>query len=172
MDYFFVFVEGPDDERFINALFDEDKITVIKYAREKKEHINRFIKSIKSMPNCDYIVICDVDLKSLVKKKNEILVQFPACEVEKIIVSIAEIESWYIAGVDESTSKTIKIKYIYYTDSITKEKFDQMIPAKMDRINFMIEILKKFNVSEAIPRNKSLKYFFNYLTQVWKMTVL
>lgn len=93
MECFFVFVEGPDDERFITSVLGNDKIKVIKYAREKKEYINRYIKSIKSIPNYDYIVICDIDLKSLVEKKNAILAQFPDCEVEKIIVSIAEIES-------------------------------------------------------------------------------
>lgn len=172
MECFFVFVEGPDDERFITSVFGKDKIKVIKYAREKKEYINRYIKSIKSMPNCDYIVICDIDLKSLVEKKNAILAQFPDCEAEKIIVSIAEIESWYIAGVDQITSRAMKIKYVYYTDCITKEKFDQMIPDKIDRINFMIEILKKFNLNEAILRNKSLKYFWEYISHIEKMTVL
>ena len=113
MECFFVFVEGPDDERFITSVLGNDKIKVIKYAREKKEYINRYIKSIKSIPNYDYIVICDIDLKSLVEKKNAILAQFPDCVVEKIIVSIAEIESWYIAGVDEITSKAMKIKYVY-----------------------------------------------------------
>lgn len=65
----FVFVEGPDDERFITSVLGNDKIKVIKYAREKKEYINRYIKSIKSIPNYDYIVICDIDLKSLVEKR-------------------------------------------------------------------------------------------------------
>lgn len=172
MECFFVFVEGPDDERFITSVLGNDKIKVIKYAREKKEYINRYIKSIKSIPNYDYIVICDIDLKSLVEKKNAILAQFPDCKVEKIIVSIAEIESWYIAGVDEITSKAMKIKYVYYTDYITKEKFNQMIPSKIDRINIMIEILKKYNLNEAILRNKSLKYFWEYISHIEEMTVL
>lgn len=172
MECFFVFVEGPDDERFITSVLGNDKIKVIKYAREKKEYINRYIKSIKSILNYDYIVICDIDLKSLVEKKNAILAQFPDCEVEKIIVSIAEIESWYIAGVDEITSKAMKIKYVYYTDYITKEKFNQMIPSKIDRINIMIEILKKYNLNEAILRNKSLKYFWEYISHIEEMTVL
>ena len=47
MECFFVFVEGPDDERFITSVLGNDKIKVIKYAREKKEYINRYIKSIK-----------------------------------------------------------------------------------------------------------------------------
>lgn len=172
MEYFFIFVEGSDDERFVNSVLKEENVKIIKYAKEKKEYINNYIKSIKSMTNCDYIVICDIDSKSLIQKKNEIVLQFPACEKEKIIVSIAEIESWYIAGVDEATSKLMKIKYIYYTEDITKEKFDQMIPKKMDRINFMIEILKKFNLGEAILRNNSLNIFIDYLVQVKWMAVL
>ena len=87
-------------------------------------------------------------------------------KLKKIIVSIAEIESWYIAGVDEITSKAMKIKYVYYTDYITKEKFNQMIPSKIDRINIMIEILKKYNLNEAILRNKSLKYFWEYISHI------
>ena len=43
-----------------------------------------------------------------------------------------------------------------------------MIPAKIDRINFMIEILKKFNLDEAILRNKSLKYFWEYISHIEK----
>ena len=172
MECFFIFVEGTDDERFINSILKEENVRIIKYAKEKKEHINNYIKSIKSMENCDYIVVCDIDLKTISQKKDNILLQFPACEREKIIVSIAEIESWYIAGVDEITSKLMKIKYIHCTENITKEKFDQMIPKKMDRINFMIEILKKFNLEEAILRNNSLKVFVDYLVQVRKMAVL
>lgn len=172
MEWFFIFVEGTDDERFINSILKKENVKIIKYAKEKKEYINNYIKSIKSMANCDYIVVCDIDLKSLTQKKDDILLQFPACEREKIIVSIAEIESWYIAGVDEAVSKSMKIKYIYYTENITKEKFDQMIPQKMDRINFMIEILKKFNLREAILRNNSLEVFVDYLTQVKRMAVL
>lgn len=171
MERFFIFVEGTDDERFINTILEKDNIKVIKYAREKKERINSYIKVIKKMSDCDYILICDIDLKSLNQKKKEILSQFPSCESEKIIVSIAEIESWYIAGVDEVMAKSMKIKYTYYTETITKEKFNRMIPQKMDRINFMIGILKKFNLQEAILRNKSLKVFVDYLVQEKGMTV-
>ncbi len=172
MEQLFVFVEGTDDERFINGVFEKSNIKIIKYAKEKKEHINNYIKSIKSMSNCDYVLICDIDLKSLNEKKNEILLQFPACEIEKIIVSIAEIESWYLAGLDEEFAKSIKVKYIYYTDDITKERFEALIPKKISKINFMIEILKRYNMDEAILRNKSLKFFVNYFVDIKKMAVL
>lgn len=68
--------------------------------------------------------------------------------------------------------QAMKIKYVYYTDYITKEKFNQMIPSKIDRINIMIEILKKYNLNEAILRNKSLKYFWEYISHIEEMTVL
>lgn len=168
MKWLFVFVEGPDDERFITSILSGYNIKVVKYAHEKKDSINSYIRSIRHIPNCDYIVICDIDLKSLKQKKDEILSLFPDCETDKIIVSIAEIESWYIAGVDKSTAQAMKIKYMCCTDTITKEKFNQMVPAKMDRINFMIEILKKYNLDEAPLRNKSLKFFLEYLAQVEK----
>lgn len=172
MEWLYVFVEGPDDERFLKTILDKYNTKIIKYAKEKKEYINNYIKTIRSVQNYDYIVICDIDLKSLKSKKEEIMFQFPACEREKIIVSVSEIESWYIAGLDEAKTKKMKIKYIYYTSSVTKEKFNQMVPAKMGRINFMIEILNDFNLEKAILRNESLKYFVDYLLYIKKMAVL
>lgn len=172
MDLLIIFVEGIDDERFINHFYGKNNIKVIKYAREKKERINNYIKSIKSMPNCDYVFICDIDLKSLNGKKEEILSQFPACEIDKIVVSIVEIESWYLAGLDEEAAKSIKVKYIYYTEKVTKEQFNSLIPSKYDRINFMIEILKKYNMKEALCRNSSLKFLVDYFVNIKKMAVL
>lgn len=69
-------------------------------------------------------------------------------------------------------AERLEIKYTTYTDYITKEKFNQMIPSKIDRINIMIEILKKYNLNEAILRNKSLKYFWEYISHIEEMTVL
>ena len=171
MELLFVFVEGPDDERFINGIFGKNNIKIIKYAVEKKEYINNYIRSVKSMPNCDYVIIGDIDLKSLDEKKREILLQFPACETDKIIVSIAEVESWYFAGLDEESAKRIKVKYTHNTEGITKERFEMLIPQKIGRINFMIEILKKYNIDEAILRNNSLKFLVDYFVTKKKMAV-
>lgn len=172
MDLLIIFVEGTDDERFINRFYGKSNIKVIKYAREKKERINNYIESIKSMPDCDYVFISDIDLKSLSGKKEEIMLRFPACEIDKIVISIAEIESWYLAGLDEESAKSIKVKYIYCTEKITKEQFNSLIPSKYDRINFMIEILKKYNMKEALCRNSSLKFLVDYFANTKKMAVL
>lgn len=159
----FVFVEGPDDERFFNSILDGYDIKIIKYAKKKREYVNSYIKSIKSMPNNDYVLFCDADLKSVKDKKLQIQELYPQCEEDKIIVSVVEIESWYIAGLDEQQCRNMKVKYYEKTDCITKEQFDALIPARLHRINFMINILKVFNLSVAIQRNKSFNYCVSYI---------
>ncbi|MDE6251337.1 MAG: hypothetical protein K2M78_01680 [Lachnospiraceae bacterium] len=168
----YIFVEGTDDERFFKQIFKENNIKIVTYAKEKKEKINNYIKSIKSIPNCDYVLICDVDLKSLEDKKKEMIDRFPCCEVEKIIVSIAEIESWYLAGLNEKRSCDMKVKYIHKTDDITKEKFDILVPKRMHKINFMIEILKEFDIKVAMERNLSFNYCVQYFNKIHNLAVL
>lgn len=166
MQKIFVFVEGQDDERFFNSILAGYDVKIIKYAKEKKVNINNYIKSIKNMPNCDYILVCDIDLKNIKGKKTIILSEFPECEIEKVIVSIAEIESWYLAGVDKDKAKIMKVKYIDDTNKITKEKFDMLIPKRLCRLSFMIEILKNYNIDEATKRNNSFRYFINYFNNI------
>lgn len=157
-----IFVEGADDERFYNWYFNK-KVQIIQYSKEKKEKIDNYIKGIKNIPNMDYIVTCDIDLISLYDKKKSIQKLFPNCEEEKIIVSIAEIESWYLAGLNEENSKKMKIKYIQDTDSITKEKFNALLPKRISKLNFMIEILRIYDLEEGINRNRTFYYFHKYI---------
>jgi hypothetical protein len=77
-------------------------------------------------------------------------------------IVIKEIESWYLAGMDDNFARTYNIKWYKNTDNITKEDFDKIIPKKLlPRENFMIEILKSFSMDQAKIRNKSLRYFVN-----------
>lgn len=163
MGALFIFVEGPDDERFLKKILVDNSIKIIEFASKKKEYINNYIKSIKSMPNYDYILLCDADSKTIENKKQEIKKRFCFCDEEKIIVSIAEIESWYLAGLNQQQSQTMKVKYYDNTDTVTKEIFNSVMPKRIQRISFMINILKVFDISTAIERNKSFKYFVEYL---------
>ncbi|MFQ6057194.1 MAG: hypothetical protein ACE5J3_14580, partial [Methanosarcinales archaeon] len=89
---------------------------------------------------------------------------------DKIIVVVKEIESWYLAGLDENTSKKLGIrKKIRTTNSITKEEFNQLIPKNMPRIEFMRKILKNYDVEIAKVRNRSLGYFLNKWTNNCKL---
>lgn len=164
MKMWFLFVEGPDDERFFRKIIN-DELNIIKYAKEKKGKIDDYIKSIKGMSNADYFLIGDVDLKTISQKKDELLKTYPSCECEKIIICVKEIESWYLAGISYEliNGYNIKEKKVINTDNITKEMFDNLIPSRLSRINFMAEILEEYDIENAMYRNATFKYFLNVL---------
>lgn len=81
-------------------------------------------------------------------------------ENDKIIVVIKEIESWYLAGLDDEEYKRFEMHTLSNTDDITKEQFNDLIPKKFDsRIDFLLEILKSFSIEIAKQKNKSFRYF-------------
>ncbi|MFQ6072426.1 MAG: hypothetical protein ACE5KT_06980 [Methanosarcinales archaeon] len=165
----FILLEGNDDERFfekvVKPLFQKRSCTIRfwKYSQQKHERIVNLIKSIKSM-NGDYIYVRDFNnAPCITAKKEEIKSKFNQIITEdKIIVVVKEIESWYLAGLDERALKKVGIrKKIRTTANITKKEFNQLIPKNMPRIEFMHEILENYNVETAKRRNKSFKYFLN-----------
>lgn len=99
----------------------------------------------------------------MTEKKREIKKEFRNIDENKIIVVIKEIESWYLAGLNDENAKKFKISpvKIKTTDSITKEQFNNLIPRKFrySRMDFMIEILKCFSIEMGRQRNKSFRYF-------------
>ena len=116
--------------------------------------------------NADYIFARDFnDAPCITAKKEKITSKFNQITEDKIIVVVKEIESWYLAGLDDKSLKKIGIrKRIRTTDNITKEKFNQLIPKNMLRTDFMQEILKYFDVEIAKERNGSFGYFLNKWT--------
>lgn len=174
----FVFVEGSDDERFfnrgINDYFKEKyrDIKIIKYAnkKEKYEYVDKYIYSIKNMNSkgilADYIYLTDIDnIDEIEKKKENIKDEFKNIELERVIIVVKEIESWYLAGLDKSAMDKIGVSFSGNTNKLTKEKFIKLMPSDFSsKTNFMIEILKKFNFDTAIIKNRSFKYFAkNYI---------
>ncbi len=162
----YIFVEGNDDKRFFQSILEpklQRKYNLVEtrcYANLKKEKVDNFLKSIKAM-GADYIYVTDINNSLCVtakkqKKQNEL----KNIDNDKIIVVVKEIESWYLAGLDNICSQKFKISTFSTTDTITKEKFNSLIPKKFDsRINFMLEILEKFSVKIAKQKNKSFRYF-------------
>lgn len=166
----YIFVEGDDDERFFREILlprlrkKYDGVRIIKYAQKPKkfEYVEKFIKSIQSM-RCDYIYVTDINNSPCVTgKKEEICENLRNINSSRIVVIIKEIECWYLAGLDRNSAKKLGIKKVHNTtDTITKESFDNLMPAeKFDsRIDFMREILKNFSFNVALRKNKSFKYF-------------
>jgi hypothetical protein len=165
----FLFVEGNDDERFfsriVNPLFEDRyaSIEIISYASMKSEKVCRFVRSIIDMGH-DFILFADIDEEQTVKVKKSLLKErFCTLTDDRIVIIIKEIESWYLAGLDEPTQKLLGIRYYHTTNHITKEIFNRMIPRNYSsRIAFMAEILGHYSVIEAQSRNRSFSYFLTH----------
>ena len=164
----FVFVEGNDDVRFfesaVKSFFDNkyDYVRIIAYAQTKTEKIKNFVASIKAM-GADYIIVGDInDAPCVTERKEKIKRRFGADIIdEKIVLTIREIESWYLAGLTDYGCEKLKLRNIPNTDNMTKEEFDSLMPKNFSsRIDFMVEILKCFSIPTAKKKNKSFSYFY------------
>jgi hypothetical protein len=162
----FIWVEGDDDERFVNRVlvpkFQEkyDDVKIVKYAAMEKKKLYDFIKSIEAMKS-DYIYLTDINNSPCITaKKIKVQSKHENVDNDKIIIVVKEIESWYLAGLDNEVCKQLKIKNFTTTDDITKEKFNTLIPKKFtSRIDFMSEVLKNFSIEVAKHKNNSFRYF-------------
>ena len=163
----FIFVEGDDDKRFFDAIikpvFEKqyDSVAVWKYSQKKNREVSSFLKSIKGM-NANYIFVSDIDLAPCVTaKKQDIQDKFNELDKDRIIIVKREIESWYLAGLNDASSKRFGMSHQESTDNATKEQFNGLIPQKFDsRIDFMQEILKCFSIETGKQKNTSFRYFF------------
>lgn len=164
----FILIEGDDDERFFQRIIKpklEEKYNTVKlwkYAEKRNEKIDNFLKSIMSM-KADYIFIGDINKEPCITSKKQKIQKNKIKNIDndRITVIIKEIESWYLAGLSIINSKKLGIPFFDTTDSIDKEKFNDLIPKKFDsRIDFMLEILKYFSIEMAKQKNKSFSYFF------------
>ncbi len=161
-----VLLEGSDDERFfekIKPTFEKkfDFVQSWKYAQEPPKKTRNFLKSIKSMKSA-YLFWADINSLPCISAKKDATKKIFSRRLDEdnIIVIIKEIESWYLAGLDNRSCKEIGISSFSNTDEITKERFNSLIPKKYDsRIDFMIEILKRFSIETAKKKNRSFNYF-------------
>lgn len=164
----FLFVEGPDDERFFKSVLEpliEDRFKFIKYiqyAQQPKALIENIIRPLKHTPN-KYLFICDMDARGdstycITNRKDKEHLAFRSnIPKDRMLVVKEEIESWYYAGIAESLSHNMKS--ITNTESLTKEEFEKLIPANFtSKTDFMIEILKTFSTEIAGEQNTSFSY--------------
>ncbi len=163
----FIWVEGPTDKRFFEEIVEprlKKKYHLIEtrsYATLKAEKINNFLKAIKAM-NADYLYVTDINNSPCVTdKKQNVQRKLKNIEENNIIVVIKEIESWYLAGLDDASRLKFKIPHFQNTDIVTKEQFNRLKPNRFEsQIDFMIEILKNFSPEIAKKKNSSFNFFF------------
>ncbi|MFQ5456652.1 MAG: hypothetical protein ACE5EA_10725 [Nitrospirota bacterium] len=162
----YIFIEGDDDEIFFEKIIKYrleeryNSVKLWKHAQKTKKQIKNFLRSIKAM-KADYIYVADINhTLCITGKKQKIQNRYNNLNKDRIIVVIKEIESWYLAGLDDKASKQLGVSACDTTDLITKEQFYKLIPAKFDsRIDFMLEILKHFSINTAKEKNRSFRYF-------------
>ena len=164
----YIFVEGNDDQRFFEKIIKPkfkdkyDDVYITKYKQEKKEKVENLIKSIKAR-GFNYIYVSDINDSPCVRhKKQKIKKEIKNIDEGKIVIVIKEIESWYLAGLEDNEAKRFGIsKKISMTDNLTKEDFNKLMlnKFKKSRIDFQSEVLKVFSIETAKKKNKSFKYF-------------
>jgi hypothetical protein len=167
----FIFVEGPDDERFFERIvkpkFEEkyDVVRIWRYANVTDKKVYNFLKSVKGM-GAEYILVTDIDNAPCVTaRKDEVKKRVKNIDIGRIIVVIKEIEAWYLAGLDSTECRKLKIRDLENTNGVTKEEFRALIPKKFNsQIDFILEALKLFSVEIAKQKNTSFRYFFERYT--------
>jgi len=167
-----VLVEGRDDREFINAVIkpileeEYDYVQVKEYARDTIEKRTNYIKSIRAM-KADYLFVTDINASPCVTEKKERTVNRHKGRIntDRTIVVWREIESWYLAGLDDRAFRELGIASLPQTDDVTKEQFRNMMPGQFSGsvVDFMKEILKRFQVDVARKKNRSFCYLMDLL---------
>ncbi len=177
----YVFLEGDDDEHFFNSILKPRMINkytymkIVQYSRGIKDNelglrknLQKYLKSIQSMDFADLILFRDFDNHKCITEVKECirnLIDPLSIVNDEIMIVVIEIESWYAAGIDNTTIKKLKIKNtsiikkIRNNEKITKNQFNALIPKKILRKSFMIDLLDNYNLDLARNRNESLDYF-------------
>ncbi len=165
----YVLLEGSDDDRFFNYVFKPElskiynKIVKYQYAQRSKKNVDRLMHTLKHS-GYEYVVFSDFDRAQCVTASKEALQKrIPVKDAARIAVAKMEVESWYLAGLDHSSTRKLHIPFYANTEDISKEQFETNRPKDSLRIPFMIEVLKLFDIDTAKKQNHSFRYVWSML---------
>lgn len=175
MNKVYIYIEGDHDEIFVNFILYEYvwknfgiDLHPIPYAQKTPKLVN---KSIKSKYRYEYLFLSDLDSEThpcITSMKKERFKKYDALDCSKIIIVKEEIESWYLAGVDNDIGKFKDWEIPIRTDGIKKEDFDDIYISSFDsKKDCLKEIAKYYDFDLAIERNASFKYFLNKLSNLF-----
>jgi hypothetical protein len=177
----FILVEGLTDSDFFEALLNKPEIKSILESKYEFSRVIRYKDAEKSWDKgkmrdflyktksagYDYIFFADInDAPCITRKKEVLLDTYNDLDREKIIIVVKEIESWFLAGMEEDLANKYKIDIPHSTENITKEDFiDKTKGRSLREIEFRQEILENFCLDAARVRNKSFAYFLRKLKE-------
>lgn len=161
-----MWVEGGSDARFFESVLKSllrkkyERVVIRTYASMKRVKFAALLTAISAM-GADYLIVADYDCSPCITSKKEWIGRnIKGVDPERTRIVVEEIESWYAAGLDDKGAAGFGMPLLAGTDRLTKEQFNEMVPARYDsRIDFMMEILKIYSLETARRKNKSLDYF-------------
>jgi len=165
-----VLIEGNRDSDFIEMIVKPILIESKKYVDVipyKFQHLPKRINEsfIQSVISLNDEILCLTDITGFpsekVKKEQVQRDHIGNIGDERIIIIVKEIESWYLAGVNQLCCKRLRIRYFSRTDNIDKEKFHEIIAKSkyQPRWACVLEMLHNYEVHLAKQRNRSFNYF-------------
>ncbi len=160
----YLLVEGVADDRFVRTVVIPrvssryDWISTFRYAQQKEEKVNSFLRSIKAV-GAAYFFLADINaFQCFPEKRKALLEKFTQLEAERVIIVVSEIESWYLAGLPAENRWGVQVPPD--TSRIAKEQFNSTLPKGFDsQTDYMVEVLKVFDVNAAAQKNPSFHYF-------------
>jgi hypothetical protein len=166
----YVLLEGDDDRRFFLAELltrlgrPYDDVTIWRYAEQTAPIRRRVIDGIRASGD-EYIFFADLnDAPCVTARKEALQRSIPNIDQDRIVVVSRAIEAWYLAGLPPAAQRQMRVdvgRIPNLTDSCGKDELDSVIPQRhyRGRTDFMKEVLKRYSLSEARRRNRSLEYF-------------
>src|SRR5215218_1316481 len=95
-------------------------------------------------------MMSDSSKPCVTERKAALLAKYRRLDFSKVIIVKAEIESWYLAGLDADTCARLKLREVRDTQTVTKERFFQMMPGEFrSGLDFMVEVLKHHAIDVA-----------------------
>ena len=162
-----VWVEGDRDRRFFEAVVTprlsraHDIVLVKPYRHLERAITNQRLRSM-SQEGFDRLFVADLNAAPCVtSRKSKLKEHYTELRDEEIIVVSKEIESWYLAGLTTEGAAALKVKCPASTDQLTKEECDRIRPSRFDvQLDFLLELLRSFDLGTACRRNQSFAYFY------------
>jgi hypothetical protein len=167
-----VLVEGRDDKELFNAVIKPilleqyDHVDIWEYAGKTLEKRRKYVTSIHAM-GADYLFVADInDGPCITGRKDHLIDRHGGMlDPDRTIIAVKEIESWYVAGVDNQACQELGIAGLPHTDDVTKEQFRGLVPGRFrdSVVDFMTELLNVFQVDVARAKNRSFCYLMDLL---------
>lgn len=179
-----VFCEGGSDRDFFKSIFMphlDSKFTFdiefVTYAKKPKDKIQKYLKTVikrEASGTGKYLILSDTDhnnypnksLDEIIELRRKSLLRKGFSTRELVNWIIIEIESWYLAGLDDDICNELNLPRDVNTNEITKEVFTKYAEKiKTTNKELMLIILEKYLLRVGITKNESLNQFVKMLIQ-------